>query len=95
MITKEDVEHIAKLARLELSDEEAEKFQKELAEVLEYFEVLAELDVSSVEPTTHSVLLQNVKRRDTAKPNVLGQPGPLVEMAADTQGKFVKVKSIL
>jgi len=94
MITKEEVQHIAKLARIELSDTEVEKFQKELGDVLQYFEILGELDTATVRPMTHSVAVENIKRQDATEPNLDGAK-TLLEMAPDTKDGFLKVKSIL
>ncbi|HEX9722542.1 MAG TPA: Asp-tRNA(Asn)/Glu-tRNA(Gln) amidotransferase subunit GatC [Candidatus Paceibacterota bacterium] len=94
MLSKEEVQHIAKLARIELSDTEVEKFQKELGDVLEYFEILGELDTATVQPMTHSVALANIKRQDATEPN-LDSAETLLEMAPETQNGYLKVKSIL
>jgi len=64
MLSKEEVKHIAKLARLGLTDAEIEKFQKELSAILDYVEKLKEVDISGVEPTSHSVLVENIMRKD-------------------------------
>ena len=62
MISKEEVKHIAKLARLGLSEKETEKFQKELSSILDYIEKLKEVDVSGVPEMTHAVETKNVFR---------------------------------
>ncbi len=64
MISKEEVKHIAKLARLGLTGKEIEKFQKELSSILDYVEKLKEVDVSRVEPTSHPLKKENVMRKD-------------------------------
>ena len=64
MISKEEVEHIAKLARLGLTEKEIGKFQKELSLILDYVEKLKEVDVSKVEPTSHPLKVENVMRKD-------------------------------
>ena len=64
MLTKDEVKHIAKLARLGLMEKEILKFQKELSSILGYIEKLKEVDISGVEPTSHSVLLENIMRQD-------------------------------
>jgi aspartyl-tRNA(Asn)/glutamyl-tRNA(Gln) amidotransferase subunit C len=64
MISKEEVEHIAKLARLGLTEKEIGKFQKELSLILDYVEKLKEVDVSKVEPTSHLLRVENVMRKD-------------------------------
>jgi len=63
MITKEEVYHIAELAKIELSEEEVEKFRKEFEKILEYFSVLDEVP-EDVEPTFHVHNLSNVFRDD-------------------------------
>lgn len=64
IITIKDVEHVAMLARLELSEEEKQSYTKSLNAILEYMEVLNRLDTSQVEPTAHVLPLQNVFRED-------------------------------
>lgn len=64
MITVKDVEHVAKLARLELSEEEKEKYTKQLGDVLKYVDAMNEVDTSSVEPMAHAIDFVNVMRED-------------------------------
>ena len=66
-MTDDTVRHIAKLARLKLSDEEVKKFTKELTSILEYIDVLNELDTENVEPTAQVTGLSNVFREDEVK----------------------------
>ena len=63
-ITKQEVEHVAKLARLELSDREKEKLTDQLSNILTYVEKLNELDTKGVEPTSHVLDISNVMRND-------------------------------
>ena len=95
MISKEEVQHIAKLARIQLSETELEKFQKDLGSILDYFNLLNELDVSGVKPMTHSVVLENVKRGDMAKEKEKQSAEKLIQMAPGNKDGFLKVKSIL
>lgn len=63
--SKETIDHISKLALLDLSDEEKEKLSKELGDILNYFKKLDDLDTSNIEPTTHPIDgLKNVFRED-------------------------------
>jgi len=62
-----NVRHTAQLARLELTDAEAEKFQSQLNQVLGYVRKLEEVDVSGVEPTAHSSQVHNVFREDASR----------------------------
>jgi aspartyl-tRNA(Asn)/glutamyl-tRNA(Gln) amidotransferase subunit C len=63
-ITTQEVEHVAKLARLELSDREKEKLTDQLSNILTYVEKLNELDTKGVEPTSHVLDISNVMRND-------------------------------
>lgn len=65
-----DVRDVARLARIELSDEEVATFQTQLGNVLEYVEQLEKLDVSGVEPTAHAAPVFNVFRADEARPGL-------------------------
>lgn len=64
MITIQDIEHVAKLARLDLTEEEKVKFSKQLGDVLKYVEQMNEVDTSNVEPLSHVVDFNNVMRED-------------------------------
>lgn len=68
-LTKEQVQKIAQLARLELTDEEMEKYAGQLTDILNYVDMLQELDTSSVRETSQVTGLSNVSRED-----VLGRP---------------------
>ena len=68
MIDREQVLHVAKLARLELSDEEVERMASELSGILEHVDRIAALDLDGVEPTSHVVRLENVLRADEPEP---------------------------
>jgi len=93
MINKERIEHIAKLARLGLTDEKVKKMQKEISAILDYFEKLKEVDVSDVEPTSHSMKVENVMREDES--NKKKTEKDLIDMAPDQKDGFLKVKSII
>lgn len=66
-ISRAEVEHIADLARLELGEEEIEQLQKDLSQILEYVELLNELDTSDVLPTSHVVVKGDVLYEDKAR----------------------------
>ena len=69
MIEREQVLHVAKLARLRLSDEEIERMASELSGILDHIEKIEELDLDGVEPTSHVVTLENVLRADEPRPS--------------------------
>ena len=62
--------HVAKLARLRLTDDEVERMAGELSKILEYVETMNELDLEGVEPTSHVVDLTNVLREDVPQPSL-------------------------
>ena len=64
MISIKDVEHVAKLARLELTEEEKDKFTKQLGAILEYAQQMNEIDTTGVEPMAHAIPVVNVMRED-------------------------------
>ena len=66
-ITRQQVRHVAVLARLELSEAEEERMTGQMNGILEYMDKLNELDTKNVEPTTHAIFLQNVFRPDLVK----------------------------
>ncbi len=66
-ISREQVLHIARLARVELSDDEVERYREDLSSILDYVDKLAELDVEGVEPTTHAVALESRLREDAVE----------------------------
>lgn len=69
-LTREQVEHIALLARLELSEEEKERAGGELSQILDHFEQLKSLDTEGVPPTEHVFPVVNVLRADTPRPGL-------------------------
>jgi aspartyl-tRNA(Asn)/glutamyl-tRNA(Gln) amidotransferase subunit C len=69
VIGREQVLHVAKLARLRLSDEEIDRMSSELSGILDHIEKIEELDLDGVEPTSHVVTLENVLRADAPRPS--------------------------
>ena len=70
MLERRQVDHVARLARLELSDAEAEKMAGELSKVLDHIESIRELDLEGVAPTSHVVDLVNALRSDVPEPSL-------------------------
>jgi aspartyl-tRNA(Asn)/glutamyl-tRNA(Gln) amidotransferase subunit C len=70
VIDREQVLHVAKLARLDLSESEVETIATELSSILEHVDRISELDLSGVEPTSHVVALENVFRADEPRPSL-------------------------
>ncbi len=69
MIDRAEVLHVARLARLELSEEEQERMARELSTILDHIEKIGELDLGDVEPTSHVVEIENVLRADEPRPS--------------------------
>lgn len=92
-ITKSDVEKIAKLARIELSEEEKEKFTRQFEDILEFVNELQEVDTSSVEEISQIAGLENVWREDKAG-ELLSNEQALANAPAKKGGYF-KVKEVL
>jgi aspartyl-tRNA(Asn)/glutamyl-tRNA(Gln) amidotransferase subunit C len=95
MISRGEVRHIAKLARLGITEKEEEKFQRELSKILDYIEQLKEVDISNVLPTSHSISVENVMRKDEIKQQDLEVNKRILEQAPDKKEKHIRVKSIL
>jgi aspartyl-tRNA(Asn)/glutamyl-tRNA(Gln) amidotransferase subunit C len=69
VIERDQVLHVARLARLRLSEEEVERMSSELSGILDHVDRIAELDLEGVEPTSHVVALENVLRPDEPRPS--------------------------
>lgn len=93
MIDDRDVEHVARLARLALSDAEKARMREQLAKILQYIDKLKELDVAGVEPTSHAVPLVNVMRDDEAVPSRPRED--MLANAPDRAGEFFRVPRII
>ena len=92
MITIKDVEHVAKLARLELSQEEKEIFTHQLGDVLAHVEKMNEVDTVGVEPMNHPIDFVNVMREDNKIYENTREE--LMSNAPDVEGEFFKVPKI-
>lgn len=89
----QEVEHVARLARLELSEPEKERMRAQLDSILSYIDKLNELDTSAVEATSHVLPLTNVFREDEVRPS-LSQEESLAN-APDRHDLFFRVPKIL
>lgn len=90
---KIDVRYVAKLARISLTDDEAERFAAELGELLEHVNALAELDVARVPATAQVVESRNVTRVDAVKPSLDRET--VLAQAPQRQGAFFRVPRII
>ena len=87
-LTLPEVEHVALLARLELTEAEKLKLTEDLNVILEHFERLQELDTTDLEPTSHAIPMQNVFRPDEVRPS-LPRDVILAEAPDAREGYFV------
>jgi len=92
-ISKEEVAHVAYLARLHFSEEEKEKFTTQLNKILEYMDQLAKLDTSRIEPTFHAVAQTNVFRADIVRPSISQELS--LSNAPDRDRGFFRVPKII
>lgn len=92
-IDRAAVDHIARLARLDLSEAERQRMQTELAQILGHAERIQALDLDDVEPTSHSIPLSNVMRADEVRPS-LSQTDAL-RNAPETEDGRIKVPRII
>ncbi|MBZ0170427.1 glutamyl-tRNA amidotransferase subunit C [Candidatus Methylomirabilis lanthanidiphila] len=92
-ITLAEVEHVARLARLELTAEEKERMRAQLDSILSYIDKLNELDTSAVEPTSHVLPMTNVFREDEVAPSIAQEA--VLANAPDRHDLFFRVPRIL
>lgn len=94
VISKKDVEHAAKLARIELTEKEKEKFSNELSLILDYINQLNEVDTKDTEPTSQVTGINNALREDESINNLDNQD-KIIEQFPKRKETLLKVKAIL
>ncbi len=92
-LNRKDVEHVALLSRLELSENELDKFTGQLDAILEYIDVLNQVDTSAVEPMAHVLEIRNVMRADEVQPSLPREAA--LQNAPDAEDGFFKVPKIV
>jgi len=99
VITKKQVQHITKLARLGLTQKEIEKIQKDLSLILDYFNLLKEINTEEIEPTCwaieQEVSAEQIMREDKPQKQPLEKVIKLIEMSPKKEKGYIRVKSIL
>ena len=93
-LSREQVQHIARLARIGLSEEDVDRFSEQLSEILDYFERLRQVDTEGVPPTAHTLVLHNVLREDEESVPPLDRESVLAN-APVRDGNHFRVKVIL
>jgi aspartyl-tRNA(Asn)/glutamyl-tRNA(Gln) amidotransferase subunit C len=91
MIDRDQVLHVAKLARLKVTDDEVDRMAEELSKILEHVETMNELDLEGVKPTSHVVDLTNVLREDVPRPGLAREKA--LEQAPDAADGGFRVPS--
>jgi len=94
MLSKKEVAHIAKLARLGLSKKEIQKMQKDLSAILNYIEKLKEVNTKEVKPTSHPFALVNIMREDRARKESPERISQLIKLSPQREKGYIKVKSV-
>ena len=92
-ISREEVLHIALLARLGLTDEEVDRLSEQLSNILENFEILQQIDTTDIPPTTQSIALQNVVSDDSIAPSL--PSNEVLANAPQKEGDLFKVRAVL
>ena len=92
-LDRQQVEHIASLARIGLTEEEIELFRQQLSHILEQFEILDELDTAGIQPTGHAVDFHGVLRDDEAQDSLTSED--TLRNAPRREGDFIRVKAVL
>jgi aspartyl-tRNA(Asn)/glutamyl-tRNA(Gln) amidotransferase subunit C len=90
---KMDIEKVARLARLELSEEETTTFGNQLEQILTYMEQLNRLDTTGVEPTSHAIPIHNVFREDEPRPSFPQEE--VLNISPDQENRHFKVPRII
>ena len=92
-LSREEVQHIALLARLGIDEADVEKFSEQLSDILENFEILQRVDTTGVPPTSHPVALSNVLRDDAVAPSL--PPGEILANAPQEEEGCFRVRAVL
>ncbi|MCK4369313.1 MAG: Asp-tRNA(Asn)/Glu-tRNA(Gln) amidotransferase subunit GatC [Dehalococcoidales bacterium] len=92
-LSREEVLHIALLARLGLTEAELDRFMEQLSHILENFEVLQQVDTTDVPPTAQSIPLQNVTKDDEVAASL--PPGQILANAPRKEKEYFRVKAVL
>lgn len=88
-LSVDEVKHIAKLSKLDLTSSELTKFQEQLSKIVDYISQLSEVDTSNIEPTSQTTGLENVFRVDEVKPTNFSQEEALAGTEKTHNGYFV------
>ena len=92
-LSRSDVEHVAYLARLGLSDDELARLESQLNHIVDQYRILAQLETEAIPPTAQTIELENILREDVARESL--PPDAVLGNAAERDGDFIVVPAIL
>ncbi|MDO8671752.1 MAG: Asp-tRNA(Asn)/Glu-tRNA(Gln) amidotransferase subunit GatC [Dehalococcoidia bacterium] len=92
-LTREEVLHVAQLARLGLAEADVERLQSQLSDTIAYFQILDSLDTSAIPPTAQVIDQQSVMRSDVVRPSF--SPEEVLANAPRTEDGFFRIKAVL
>jgi len=92
-LSSEEALHIARLARLGVTEEDVDKFREQLSNILENFDILQQVDTEGVPPTAQSIVLQNIMRDDEVAPSL--PPEDILANAPRREGECFRVRAVL
>jgi aspartyl-tRNA(Asn)/glutamyl-tRNA(Gln) amidotransferase subunit C len=92
-LTRDEVLHVAKLARVGLTEDDVTKFQHQLSQILDHFEVLRQIDTEDVPPTTHTLPLENVMAPDEPQPSLTREA--VLANAPLAHDEYLRVRAVL
>lgn len=92
-LSREEVLHVARLARVGLSEADVARFQEQLSQILDHFDVLRQIDTAGVEPTTHTLPLESVMAADEPRPSL--PQADVLANAPDVQDGYLRVRAVL
>lgn len=92
-LDRDAVLHIARLARIDLTDEEIELYASQLSDIIGHFDVLNAVDTEGVEPTAHTLPLRNVLAQDKARPSLPQEE--VLKMAPNVEDGYLRVRAVL
>jgi aspartyl-tRNA(Asn)/glutamyl-tRNA(Gln) amidotransferase subunit C len=92
-LTHDDVLHIARLARIKLSESDVDRFSAQLSGILDHFAALSDVDTGDLEPTAHPLPLSNVMRDDEVAPSLSREEA--LANAPETEDGYIRVRAVL
>jgi aspartyl-tRNA(Asn)/glutamyl-tRNA(Gln) amidotransferase subunit C len=92
-ITREEVQHVAMLFRMSMSEEDIAKFQQQLSQIIDYFQILQQIDTEGVPPTSQPISLENVMRADEPRPSYPTED--ILANAPLSEDGFFRVRAVL